>query len=77
MEFFQNLVQTYSLENLLGERKKGHPLKLQGHSYFDPEDCSSSDEGENEKNQKNICEDLVNIVSVTCLFLSAYFYRAL
>ncbi|XP_045195108.1 ubiquitin carboxyl-terminal hydrolase 16-like [Mercenaria mercenaria] len=56
----QNLVQTYSLENLLGERKKGHPLKLQGNLFIDPESCSSSDEGD-DRNQKNTLKDLPSI----------------
>lgn len=57
---WQNLVQTYSLENLLCERKKGHPLKLQGNLFLDPESCSSSDE---EQNQKNVLKDLVGVIS--------------
>lgn len=54
----QNLVQTYSLENLLCERKKGHPLKLQADLFIDPESCSSSDEGEHDRNQRNVLKDL-------------------
>lgn len=52
----QNLIQTYSLENLLGERKKAHQVMLTGKPYLDGDSASSSEEGEDENNKNNLKE---------------------
>ena len=54
--YFQNLIQTYSLENLLGERKKAHQVMLTGKPYLDGDSASSSEEGEDENNKNNLKE---------------------
>ena len=56
----QNLIQTYSLENLLGERKKAHQVMLTGKPYLDADSCSSSEEGDDE-NHKNFLKELVGL----------------
>ena len=58
---FQNLIQTYSLENLLGERKKAHQVMLTGKPYLDGDSASSSEEGEDENNKNNLKELVSNI----------------
>ena len=66
---FQNLIQTYSLENLLGERKKAHQVMLMGKQYLDGDSASSSEEGEDENN-KNTVKELVGKETAISQFLS-------
>ena len=54
------MIQTYSLENLLGERKKSRQLMLSGKQYLEGDSGSSSEEGDGENNKKPI-KELVSV----------------
>ena len=69
LHYFQNLIQTYSLENLLGERKKAHQVMLTGKPYLDGDSASSSEEGEDENNRNNL-KELVGKESPLSQFLN-------
>lgn len=69
----QNLIQTYSLENLLGERKKAHQIMLSGKQYLEGDSCSSSEEGDDE-NHKNNLKELVSSGAVWPLGVGHKFF---